>query len=75
MVVEIYTQIHATPPANLNDLARTLSKYADVLGAIRERQAIPPGSVDVVQDLNRFLQTMVQKAIDERYRSVTQGTP
>jgi hypothetical protein len=73
IAVDVYSRIHATPPSNLEDLGETLAKYVEILDEIREKQFVPTQYKSVVQDLNRFLQAIVQKAIDERYRLVTQG--
>jgi hypothetical protein len=74
IAVEVYTQIHATPPARFDDLEQMLKQYVEVLNQISIREAIPPEGRETVKELNRFFSAMVQKAISERYSSATQPT-
>jgi hypothetical protein len=75
IVVNVYTQIWATPPATFNDLEQKLRGYVEVLDTISEKQAISTHQEDAVKDLNRFLDAMVQIAIAERYSSATRTKP
>lgn len=72
IAVEVYTQVHATPPANLQDFADTLRHYNDILDQIGETEFVPEGKEALVTNLNRFLEGISQKAIAERYRVATQ---
>lgn len=68
IAVDIYNEIHATPPPSLESFAGTLRTYADTLRAVCEYGAIPDEFRASTDDLIRFLQAMVEKATTERYR-------
>jgi len=70
IAVDIYSQIHATPPLSLEDFAATLQEYTEALDAICERRSILDRYRSATRDLARFLQAMIEKATAERYREM-----
>lgn len=70
IAVDIYNDIHATPPASLTEFGEKLRSYVATLDAIREKRAVPQEFKTVANELERFLRAVVQKATEERYRIV-----
>ncbi len=70
IAVDIYSQIHATPPLSLEDFAGTLQGYAEALDAISNQRLIPDRHKGAAKELTRFLQALIEKATMERFREV-----
>ena len=70
IAVEIYRQLHATPPSNVEDFAGTLTSYVHALDIIDHEQRIPENLRETTSQLSRFLEALIEKANSERYREL-----
>ena len=69
IAVDVYTDIHATPPLSLQDLSDTLKEYLAVIDEVQAERV--PKKPDLQAGLARFLDALVQRATIERYRAIT----
>ncbi|MBI4220813.1 MAG: hypothetical protein HY682_11760 [Chloroflexi bacterium] len=70
IAVEIYRQVHSTPPVSLDDFAATLNGYVRALEVIDQEHRIPDALRDTTSQLSRFLEALIEKANSERYREL-----